>query len=34
MRPKVTALSPFTIRLITFLAAQRSNQGWVYHLAG
>ena len=34
MRPKVTPLSPLPIQFITFLAAQRSNQGLVYHLAG
>ena len=34
MRPEVTALSPRPIRFITFVAAQRRNQGKVCHLAG
>jgi hypothetical protein len=34
MRPQVTPLSPLPIHFITFLAAQRSNQGLVNHLAG
>ncbi len=33
MRPKVTPLSPLPIHLITFLAAQRSNQGLVHQVA-
>ena len=32
MRPEVTHLCGFNV--ITFFAAQRSNQGLVYHLAG